>query len=149
YLQVTQLLSRSINQVLHVIDPGFYAKITHLREVVEEKFPAVKAFNRDDPLLFEGREIIFNRKSGPHVDRQDPQMGWVALVALGEFTGGNLHCPQLGLDVRLEPGDVILLRGRVVRHQIKDWDEEQRIVIAHFTHTCLWEAAGLEKQVSI
>ncbi|KAI6004606.1 hypothetical protein EDD15DRAFT_2122352, partial [Pisolithus albus] len=52
---------------------------------------------------FEGREIIFNQKSGPHVDRQDPQLTLVAPLALGEFSGGYLHCPQLGLDVRLNP----------------------------------------------
>ncbi|KAI5988431.1 hypothetical protein EDD15DRAFT_2199065 [Pisolithus albus] len=53
-------------------------------------------------------------------------MAWVAPLALGEFSGGYLRCPQLGLDVRLEPSDVIFLRGRVVRHQIKDWNEGQR-----------------------
>ncbi|KAI5988038.1 hypothetical protein EDD15DRAFT_2199211 [Pisolithus albus] len=61
------------------------------KEVVNQKFPAVKVFNDQDPLLFEGREIIFNQKSGPHVDRQDPQPAWVAPLALGEFHGGYLH----------------------------------------------------------
>ncbi|KAI5983529.1 hypothetical protein EDD15DRAFT_2120292, partial [Pisolithus albus] len=62
-----------------------------------------------------------------HVDRQDPQLALVPPLSLDEFSGGYLHCPQLGLDVRLEPSDVIFLRGRVVRHQIKDWNEGQRV----------------------
>ncbi|KAI6009090.1 hypothetical protein PISMIDRAFT_25248 [Pisolithus microcarpus 441] len=139
YIQKTQLLSHSINRALQVIDPSLHAKLTHLREVVHQKFPAVKVFDDYDPLLFEGREIIFNRQSGPHVDKQDPQLGWVALVALGDFKG----------DVRLEPSDIIFLRGRVVKHQIKGWDEGQRIIVAHFTHTRLWKEVGLVDQVSI
>ncbi|KAI6042297.1 hypothetical protein EDC04DRAFT_2564515 [Pisolithus marmoratus] len=59
--------------------------------MVHQKFPAVKLFDDHVPLLFEGREIIFNRQSGPHVDKQDPQLGWVAIVALGDFTGGQGH----------------------------------------------------------
>ncbi|KAI5992422.1 hypothetical protein EDD15DRAFT_2197006 [Pisolithus albus] len=67
YIHNTQLLSHSINRAFQVTDPGFHAKLTHLREMVHQRSPAVKVF--DDPLLFEGREIIFNRKSGLHVDK--------------------------------------------------------------------------------
>ncbi|KAI6046790.1 hypothetical protein EDC04DRAFT_2597894 [Pisolithus marmoratus] len=137
YIQNTQLLSHSINRALQVIDPTFHVKLTHLKEMVHQKFPAVKLLDDHDPLLFEGREIIFNRQSGPHVDKQDPQLGWVAIVALGDFTG----------DIRLEPSEVIFLRGRVVKHQIKHWDEGQRIIIAHLTHTHLWQEVSLVDQV--
>ncbi|KAI5990758.1 hypothetical protein EDD15DRAFT_2197843 [Pisolithus albus] len=40
YLQDTELLSHAIDRALHVIDPEFHEKLTHLREVVNQKFPA-------------------------------------------------------------------------------------------------------------
>jgi hypothetical protein len=42
----------------------------------------------------------------------------------------------------LEPGDIILIRGRVVPHLIEPWTDGQRIAIPHFTHSSLWRAAG-------
>src|SRR5882762_6030811 len=63
------------------------------------------------------------------------------LFAFGEHQGGYVFLPHLGLRVRLQPGDVVPLRGRVVPHQIEEW-VGQRITIPHFTHSSLWRALG-------
>ena len=86
-----------------------------------------------DPLLSEGRELLLNRISGRHRDSQDPKLAYAGLYAAGNFTsGGHLFFPQLNLRVHLLPGDFVLLRGRVLEHQIEAWEGGQRISIPHF-----------------
>jgi hypothetical protein len=118
------------------LDPEFYKKIEQLRKIMASR-SYMSAFQELDPLMFDGREFLFNCKTALHTDRQDPQLGWTVLVALGSFTGGDLSMPQLGLKVRFEPGDMVMLRGRVVQHEVADWEGGQRISVPHFTHTSL------------
>jgi hypothetical protein len=59
----------------------------------------VKALKAIDPLLLEGREILFNRQSGIHTNSNDPHLGWAILVALGDFVGGDIYLKQLNLRV--------------------------------------------------
>ena len=111
--------------------------------------PFSKGLNAVDPLLLEGREILFNRKSGLHNDQSDPHLAWAILLALGNFKGGYIRVPALGLRARLEPGDAIFIRGRVLKHEIEAWSGGQRISIPHFTHTSVWRAAGMVNEVLI
>jgi hypothetical protein len=110
---------------------------------------SLSVLNGIDRLFLEGREALFNGLADKHTDRWDPQLGWVVLVALGSFKGGYLYLPKVGLRVRFGPGDVILLRGRVIQHMIEVSDGGQRISIPHFTHTSLWDTFGLKDEVSI
>jgi hypothetical protein len=141
-------LSHQINQALLFVDPQFHTNITRLRKRMGE-LAFAKALFHIDPLLFEGREFLFNSKSGVHRDSLDPQLGWVALVALGSFKGGDVWLPQLGIKVRLEPGDMVLLRGRVVKHGFEAHTGGQRICVPHFTHTSAWVTYNLHGLVSI
>jgi hypothetical protein len=141
------LLSHRINEAFRFLDPDFYSKLLELRKRANSE-PVVRALNEIDCLLLEGREFLFNRLSGPHTDSQDPQLGWAVLFALGNFKGGYVYFPTLGLRVRLEPGDAVLIRGRVVKHGIEAWEGGQRISVPHFTHTSLWRQFGMEDEVS-
>jgi hypothetical protein len=38
----------------------------------------------------------------------------------------------------MQPGDIIFLRGRVLRHATMDWEGGQRVSIPVFTHTSTW-----------
>jgi uncharacterized RmlC-like cupin family protein len=49
---------------------------------------------------------------------------------------------DLRLRVRMEPGDFIYIRGRVLKHATTEF-RGQRIVIAHFTHTDMWRVHNL------
>lgn len=148
YKELTSL-SRRVNEAVKIADPIFHKQLSELREQVEAHEALADAMNKIDPLLFEGREIIFNRLSDYHRDSQDPQLGFVALYAAGDFKGGLLDLPELKLKVRLEPGDLVLFRGRVLRHRIGEWDNGQRISIPHFTHTSLWRHEKVAGQVSV
>jgi hypothetical protein len=77
-------------------------------------------------------------------------LGYAGLYAAGDFkTGGHVFFPRLRLRVRLLPGDFILIRGRVLEHEIEAFDGGQRISIPHFTHTSLWRDCGLADLVDL
>lgn len=139
-----------INEVIRVVDLQFFTALSQLCEVSREKHPSLAIWAGIDSLMMEGRELLFNRLSGRHVDSQDPQLAYAGLYAAGNFTsGGHLYFCQLNLRVRLLPGDFVLLRGRVLEHEVEAWEGGQRISIPHFTHTSLWRDCQLNHLVDL
>lgn len=143
------LVSLRVNAALKAVDLAHYQNAEKLRSALESRFPFVKAVNAVDPLVYEGREILFNIQKEVHIDRQDPPLSWVADLALGRHTGGHLVLPQLGLHIRLEPGDMIMLRGRIIRHGVEDWEGGQRISMPHFTHSSTWRMMDMASLVGL
>ena len=145
-----ELLSKRINETIERVDPDFFHALSELHRRATAKHASLAAWTSVDPLLFEGRELLFNRISGVHRDTQDPKLAYAGLFAAGNFTfGGHVFFPQLNLRVRLLPGDFVLIRGRVLEHMIEGWEGGQRISIPHFTHTSLWRDCGLEALVDV
>lgn len=116
FTDATRRLSEKINQLVKVADPHLYTRLLALRKKVNEAHPAVRALAAVDSLVLDGREILFNKRSSEHADIQDPQLGWAILFAAGSFKGGHLVIKALGLRIRLEPGGLVKLRGRVLKH---------------------------------
>jgi len=140
-------LSHQVNEALRCLDPHFYNLLSQLKHKIS-KFGFSEALAAIDYLLLNGREILFNKESEEHVDQNDPQYGWAVLVALGEFEGGDFMASQLGIKARFLPGDMILVRGRVVKHKIGPF-MGQRISLPHFTHSNIWKAFDMLDLVSI
>ncbi|KAF8833317.1 hypothetical protein BDN67DRAFT_917271 [Paxillus ammoniavirescens] len=98
----------------------------------------------------EGREVLFNRISGRHMDSQDPRFSYAGLFTAGSFTSsGYIYLCQLNLQIRLFPGDFVLVRSRVLEHEIEQWYGSQHISILHFMHTSLWRDCGLDHLVNL
>lgn len=138
------VVSARVNAVLRYGDPAHYVEARRLRETMQKLIPSYNNLSAEDILVYEGREILYNRCSGLHTDSRDPQKGYAILTAFGNFKGGYVRIPHLGLRIRLEPGDAIALRGWVMPHQIEQWDEGQRISIPHFTHSSVWKCFGFK-----
>ena len=148
--QKLDLLSRKVNEAIRSADPIFFDALTQLSKVSKEKHSSLAVWDSVNPLLLEGRELLFNRLSGSHFDSQDPIKAYAGLYAAGNFNkGGHLFFRQLNVRVRLLPGDFVLLRGRVLAHEIEEWEGSQRISIPHFTHTSLWRDCGLSHLVDL
>jgi hypothetical protein len=112
-----------------------------------DKEAGFAALHKIDPLLMEGREFLFNTKKDVHTDIHDPPLGWAILAALGSFKGGPVRLPDLGYRVRLEPGDMVCIRGKVLRHKIEGFTGGPRINVPHFTHSSVWATYHLEHLV--
>ncbi|KAJ7711332.1 hypothetical protein B0H16DRAFT_1745278 [Mycena metata] len=78
-----RLVSHRVNDLLEFADPAHHAALGKLRTSADRKHEFVRALNSGDPLLMEGREIMYNRKTGIHKDGSDPKKGWAVLVVVG------------------------------------------------------------------
>lgn len=133
------LVSHRVNDLIEFADPAHFAALQKLRQRAEELHKFYQVIGSDDPLLMEGREIMYNRQTPLHFDKQDPKKGWAALAVVGPFTGGSMRIPSVNGRLRYTHGDMILIRGRILAHEIEDFHGGQRICIAHFTHDALWK----------
>ena len=137
-------LSLLVNAVLEKVDPNQFEALRILHSRICSRYPIVQALSSIDPLIMEGRAIMFNRKTPIHTDRLDPLHAWATMITFGRFTeGGDCYIKRLRLRIRYLPGDAILIRGRILPHEVEEWGSGQRISIAHFTHTSLWEEEGM------
>jgi hypothetical protein len=134
-----KMTSLRINYLLKYLDCKQYAALQELKQAVHSKYAFAKALDSIDPLLMEGRAIMWNRQTSLHLDATDPVRAWVALVVLGEFTEGYLWIPILNLQMWYEPGTILLIRGHILPHEVEAWVGGQRVSIVHFTHQSLWD----------
>ncbi|KAJ7674248.1 hypothetical protein B0H17DRAFT_1241668 [Mycena rosella] len=86
---------------------------------------------------------MYNRKTPLHPDKSDHKRGWAVLVVVGPFTGGALHIPFLNLHMSYTNGTMIMIRGKVLPHEVEAFCTCQHICIAHFTHRSLWNSCGI------
>lgn len=135
------------NEFLRFIDLKHFRKAQKLRKKVETMFPWTKAFGVVDPCVYEGKEILLNVQSLLHTDRFDPQYSWSIIYCAGSHTGGYLYLPHLGLRIRMLPGDMVMIRGRVLKHMVEKWSGGQRISIPHFTHSSVWRMMKMDAMV--
>lgn len=137
-------LSLLVNTILEKIDKNQFEALKSLHTKICQDKPAFKALSSIDPLLMEGRAIMFNRKTPLHIDQLDPPCAWATMITFVNFTeGGECYIERLRLRMRYLPGDAIIIRGRILAHEVEKWGPGQRISIAHFTHTSLWESEGM------
>ena len=131
--------SHRINSLLELIDPSQHKALTELRKAVHAKYAFARALDSVDPLLFEGRAIMWNRQTRLHADSTDPIRAWVCLFVLGKFKKGYLFIPRLNLRLSYEPGTIIFIRGHILPHEVEAWEGGQRVSIVHFTHQSVWD----------
>jgi len=117
-----EILSHGINATLEAIDNVQYKALVELRQKAEVQNPFVKAFGCFDSLAMEGRAIMYNRQTPVHPDHQDPFTSWATMITLGTFCeGGHLYIPRLKLQICYLPGNMVVLRGRILPHEVKAW----------------------------
>ncbi|KAF8576319.1 hypothetical protein K439DRAFT_1367617 [Ramaria rubella] len=139
-------LSQAIHLVFEIVDPPQHTAHEQLLKTISDQYPAIKVLVDLDPkMVWQARSIMYNRQTPLHRDSKDPIGGWEALLALGKFTGGGFFfIPRLNLKIRYGPGDLILLRGGLLKHEVEAWENGQRVSIAYYTHKDTWVVAGLE-----
>jgi hypothetical protein len=146
-LKDLEILSHRVNAILEFIDPDHYKEVKKFNAELLKHVSGAEALSGMDPLLYEGREVIFNRESAEHIDLQDPPFGWAILCAFGDSTGGWVHFRHTGLWARYDPGDILAIRGRIMPHSVSKIISGTRISIPHFTHASVWRSFGMESAV--
>jgi hypothetical protein len=86
---------------------------------------------------FLGMAVVVNKRVGPHKDVGDVRDGWVAMMAVGNYKGGAVVLPALGIQLQHEPGDVIFFRSAVLEHFVAPF-EGDRAAVVFFTKNDLF-----------
>ena len=60
--------------------------------------------------------LFINLFPDEHVDLNYIPDGWSAMVLLGNYEGGELYLPDIGVRLPYRPRDVVFIRSRVLRH---------------------------------
>jgi hypothetical protein len=79
------------------------------------------------------RSIVLNSPTAGHRDLDDTCWGFCCIVPQGNFTGGYLCLPTLGIKLFCPPGSIIFLRSYMLPHYISDFSGT-RISFISFMH---------------
>jgi hypothetical protein len=67
-----------------------------------------------------------------HVDYGDCRNGFCMIMAFGNYKGANLKFPELGLKVRMRPGDVIIFKSHLLSHYTTNIVSGRRIALVFY-----------------
>jgi hypothetical protein len=135
-------LTSIINCVMENLDEKENKELEKLCEILAKK-ASFSALHSISPSLHEGVGVVYNRRSGKHNDRLNTPDTWTPMCVLGWFKGGELFLENLGLKIRFQPGDLIVIKGKEEIHEVKEWAGKLRITVVYFTHLSVWKEAGL------
>jgi hypothetical protein len=92
--------------------------------------------------VFSGVAVISNRSTPPHRDASSRFHWYDILVTLGRYRNCNLKLPGLGISLEYSPGTVVGISGKVVEHEVPDF-EGDRVCYAYFMRDNVHEWANI------
>lgn len=96
------------------------------------------------PSFFSGIEFISNRKTPSHRDGRAAASTYDFLVSAGRHTEARLDLPDIDTQLSYDPGTVVAICGRVLRHRVEEWKGE-RLCVAHFIRDAVHNRLGLPR----
>ncbi|KAK8006007.1 hypothetical protein PG991_012304 [Apiospora marii] len=111
--------SAVIRLLLEKLDPTYYRLSgTMYDRLPKEGGNPIRTNEEDFLSMF---VLGINAHTQRHRDTSDVRGGYAGLFTLGQYTGGNLCIPQLGIKVPYAPGACALLRGDRMDHLVADY----------------------------
>jgi hypothetical protein len=102
-----------INYFLQNVNPRIYEIYSVLKRRIYARSPAAHAAGLHFNSVWMGLSMIFNRRTSRHRDTHGARWGIDALLALGDFVGGNLYFHTLGLELSYLPGTLVVTYGNL------------------------------------
>lgn len=84
------------------------------------------------PSIFSGIGIIVNRVTPAHRDRGACSPVYDLLASLGTHSNARLSLPDVHAQLSYKPGTIVLVCGRVLRHEVTSWEGGDRVCWAHY-----------------
>ncbi|KLO08463.1 hypothetical protein SCHPADRAFT_835306, partial [Schizopora paradoxa] len=84
------------------------------------------------PSVFTGISVISNRTTPPHRDTGGSIYDFDILASTGTHKKATLHIQDTGLKFGYQPGVVVVLLGKLLRHSVPSWSGGERVCYAHF-----------------
>ncbi|RYP73842.1 hypothetical protein DL769_004143 [Monosporascus sp. CRB-8-3] len=95
--------------------------------------PGLQKMNMSEPTFATLVALGINSYTQRHTDQTDVNYGFAGLVPLGNYKGGNLCFPPLGIQVPYQRGDSVIFRGSEMEHFVADWTG-YRIFLLYTNH---------------
>jgi len=90
-----------------------------------------------------GISVISNRASICHLDVNGHKEWYDILVSAGTYKRCWFRLPDLDLRLKYLPGTVVALNGRILRHEVVEWEGGDRVCYAHWVRPTLLHALSL------
>jgi hypothetical protein len=97
------------------------------------------------PSVFSGIQAIINRITPSHRDSGAAAPVFDLLVSAGTHQSAAITLGDVEANLSYMPGTVVLVCGRVLRHEVPTWKGGERICIAHFMRDNVHERLGLPR----
>lgn len=97
-------------------------------ECLNETFDNIELW----PSFFSGIEVITNRDTKQHRDLRSSAPVYDFLVSAGRHKNARLRLADLNANLSYDPGTVVALCGKILRHGVSPGWKGERMCIAHF-----------------
>jgi len=142
--------SALIGSILGVVHPELYAQGVEAMTVLSGE--GARYVDNEDQLLralkvwtspFSALSVITNQSTPAHRDTKGRNEWLDLVVALGEDDSvGIMTFPGLGLSVGYDPGTIIAIAGKVIRHAA-EFEGGERACIAYYMRNKVQERLGI------
>jgi hypothetical protein len=133
-----------INAVAERLDHQFVQSHRQLRDKVLSSMYG--GFLKANPSAWPGLALHFNQMpEGFHFDGQSLHSGLDFISPWGPFQNCLLVFPQLGIAIRVHPGDLIVLRGAGLKHGVQGWTGDGRMVLVPFVDRRLFGGSRVKR----
>eukprot|EP01113_Clastostelium_recurvatum_P004849 TRINITY_DN1214_c0_g1_i2.p1 TRINITY_DN1214_c0_g1~~TRINITY_DN1214_c0_g1_i2.p1 ORF type:complete len:377 (+),score=66.97 TRINITY_DN1214_c0_g1_i2:85-1215(+) len=113
----TEPIWRFISDLYQAWNPGCH---DYFCSAAEQRFPIAPEGVKDMPFgafaLLVHNWFEEQRGCEWHLDVNDLPDGYCATVCYGDFEGGEVEFPELGIALKLEPGDVLFFKSAMLTH---------------------------------
>ena len=97
------------------------------------------------PSVFSGIGVIVNRVTPSHRDKGACAQAYDLLVSMGTHTSATLSLSDVQAELSYQPGTIVLVCGRVLRHAVESWEGGDRICCAHYMRDNVHNRLGLPR----
>lgn len=97
------------------------------------------------PSAFSGIQVIVNRVTPSHRDSGAAASMYDLLVSAGTHQSATLRLGDVSANLSYKPGTVVLVCGRVLRHEVANWRQGERICMAHFMRDNVHQRLGFHR----
>ncbi|KAI0007275.1 hypothetical protein F4779DRAFT_643313 [Xylariaceae sp. FL0662B] len=114
------------------LEPDYYQECRDIWDQLPER-EKLKTGKDDFLSLF---VLGVNPYTQRHRDTKDVFGGLTGLLTLGQYRGGNLCLPQLGIKVPYGPGSCALIRGDALEHLVQDFSGPRFFTVGTNHESC-------------
>ncbi|KAG8939695.1 hypothetical protein FRC04_006075 [Tulasnella sp. 424] len=123
-----------VNYVVACIEPWSAGTMISAVQQAKKKYNLIDNRLQDITSMFFGYAFMLNKQTENHCDRNSSEYLVDALATLGDYSGGKLRLPELGVWAAYGPRSLVVLRGGIIKHGIEHFDGPHRICLAYFAH---------------